>query len=104
LAQYIAIALSADIESDIADKQANSFLLTPFESTFQNCGINLVSREAVVKNLIEEIYAGIYPDVDALQYNDIRFGDCIIPFPDTRRGSSVIADSFPSNKLIAESL
>jgi hypothetical protein len=51
-----------------------------------------------------DIHSDTYGDVDVLEYSDIRFGDCIIPFPDASRGDSIINDSFPSNKLIAESL
>ena len=101
--QYIAIAISSDTESDISDIQASPFLLTPFESTFQACGISLNTRRAVARDLIEGIHSGTYANIDALQYTNIRFWDCVIPFPDTRRVSS-IGDSFPSNKIIAQSL
>ncbi len=104
LSQYIAIAISPNTDTDIIDKQNNNFLLSPFESTFQSCWINLSTRRSIAKIFIEEIYNNNFSDIDALEYSDIRFGDCIIPFPDIRRWANVIGDSFPSNKLIAKSL
>ncbi len=103
LAQYVAIALSTYTDNDIADKETNGFILTPFESHFKNCGINLVNRKTIVRNMITGIYNTNYTNIADLTYSDIRFWDCIIPFPDKRRGTSTIADSFPSNKLIAQS-
>lgn len=104
LAPYIAISISVDSETNISDKQSMGFLLTSFESVFQSCWIDLSSRRAIVRSLIEDIHAGTYSKADELRYDDIRFGDCIIPYPDERRGTTSIADSFESNKLIANTL
>lgn len=104
LLHYIAIAISPDTENNISDKLANGFLITPFESSFQNCAIDINQRRSIARDFITDIHGGVYSDINTVEYTNIRFGDCIIPFPDARRGSSVIADSFPSNQLIAESL
>jgi len=104
LAPYFAISISADSETNISDKQSMGYLLTSFESIFQSCWIDLSSRRAIARSLIEDIHDGTYSKADELQYDDIRFGDCIIPYPDTRRGTTSIADSFESNKLIATTL
>lgn len=104
LLQYLAIALSPNTESDINDKASAGFQLSPFESVFQSCSINITQRENIIRTLINNIHSGTYTSVKDMQYSDIRFGDCIIPFPDTRRNSSVIVDSFPSNKVAAKAL
>lgn len=100
-AQYLSIALTSEIETNISDKLSNGFMLTSFEETFQACSINLANRRSIAEDLIDDIHNGVYTDVESIQYSDIRFGDCIIPFPDARRGSTSIADSFASNKLMA---
>lgn len=103
-AQYIGIALSPDIDGDIAAKQADGYILTPFESTFQACGMNLVQRKSVVKTLIERIDAGDFSDLQNISYSNVAFGNCIIPFPDSTQKALTIPNSFPSNKLIVQSL
>jgi len=102
--EYLAIAISSDTESIISDKQSANFILSPFEEVFISCWIDLSEREDIARDLIENIHAGAYSDVSDMRYSDIRFGDCIIPFPDSRRGWSLIPDSFDSNKLTARTL
>lgn len=85
LAEYLAIAISSDTDTIIVDKSTNGILLTPFESVFQTCGIPLSERQDITRALIEEIHIGTYATPREMRYSDIRFGDCIIPFPDARR-------------------
>lgn len=104
LLAYLAIALSPNTENDISDKASADFQLSPFESVFQSCPINITQRQNIIRALIDNIHSGTYTSVKDMQYSNMRFGDCIIPFPDVRRSSSVIADSFPSNKIRAQNL
>ena len=104
LSQYITLALSPNTEADISYKANAWFVLTPFETTFQSCGIALNQRKTIVRTLLERIYNNDFPRLEDMQYSDIRFGDCIIPFPDMRRGGTSIANSFPSNKIAAQAL
>lgn len=104
LDQYLAFAISPNTDADIADKLTAGFVLSPFESVFQNCGIALAQRRTIAQNMITNIYNGTHTSVETMQYSDIRFGDCIVPFPDVRRGTNVITNSFPSNKTAAQAL
>lgn len=101
---YIAISISPDTQTHINDKQSIPFLLSSFESTFQSCAIDLSDRQGIARTLITDIHNDTYANIDEVRYSDIRYGDCIIPFPDQRRWSTTVSDSFPSNRLIAESL
>jgi hypothetical protein len=104
LDQYIAVALSPDTQVLIKDKQDAGIVLTPFESMFLNCGINIWQRRTIVTTLLENIHSNTFSSIDTLRYSNIRFWDCIIPFPDSRRGWTVIPLSFPSNKVLAQAL
>lgn len=102
---YLTLALSPDIDSDIAARESFWDTLTPFESVFQACNISLSNRRDIVRILIDRISSWDFLRVEELEYSDVVFGDCIIPFPDHRRTSSEIlalTNTFPSNRYLAE--
>lgn len=104
---YIAIALSSDIDEGIVFKQNQGRELSPFEEIFLSCNISLASRRDIVRELIEDIYNDVFTSVDDIEYSTIEFWDCIIPFPDNRRTNEDIEDmtnTFNSNTYIAETL
>ena len=101
---YISLALSPDIDADIELLSDLWITLTPFENVFLTCDIALWERRDIVRELIEDIYKENFTIVDDIVYSDIRFWDCIIPFPDSRRTASdisALSNTFESNRYIA---
>lgn len=91
--QYLAIALSPDIDADIGQKKDMWITLTPYEEVFDICDIDIISRREIGIDIIEFIYVRKDDSsftLSDLEYGDIRFWDCIIPFPDRNRSSSDI--------------
>ena len=86
--EYLSVALSPDIDADINTKILAGIVLSPFEQVFHSCEIDIYSRRSIALSLIEDIYAqkdNSHFWLSDIEYSDIRFWDCIIPFPDTRR-------------------
>jgi hypothetical protein len=61
-------------------------------------------RNNVVVDLLEWIEDPENFDPSNVKYSNKKFGDCIIPYPDSENRKTVIEDSFESNKLLAQKL
>ena len=100
LSMYLTLAVSEELENTISYKKGWGIELTPYESVFDNCWIHLSEREDIARDLINDIHSDsdIFSSTQDIEYSNIRFWDCIVPYPDRR--SSAPEDSFSSNKII----
>ena len=107
LIDYLATVLWSEIDTTIEEKQSLAIILTPYEEVFLACNIPLAERRDIIRTLIEDIYHDSILSLEMIEYSDIRFWDCVIPFPDNRRSTSDILDlssTFESNRYMARTI
>jgi len=100
---YMLLSILPNFDKSIEYKAENNVLLTPFEEVFLACNIDYSERLSIVQKFLEDVDVEDF-SLSNLQYTNDRYGDCIIPYPDADKISSVVEDSFESNKLLAQQL
>ena len=102
--EYIKLALTPNFEDYIKYRKDNNIVLSSYERVFASCGLSYEERNNVVVDLLEWIEDPENFDPSNVKYSNKKFGDCIIPYPDSENRKTVIEDSFESNKLLAQKL
>lgn len=101
--EYMLLAVLPNFEELIAHRLENDVLLTPFEETFLSCWLDYNQRLEVVIDFLADLDTENF-SLSNLDYTNESFWDCIIPYPDKDKISTVVDGSFDSNKLLAEKL
>lgn len=101
---WVKIALTPNYERLLEVKIEANQILTPQEEVFQACGIDYDTRVEIISDFLKNLDLEKEFNVNELTYSNPRFGDCIIPYPDTENKDQVIEWSFPSNQLYAQQL
>lgn len=100
---YMLLSILPNFDDVIAHKEESNVLLTPFEEVFLACDLDYSQRFSIVEDFLNNLELVDF-SLSNLQYNNDRYGDCIIPYPDADKLSVVVEDSFESNQILAEQL
>jgi len=93
---YMLLSILPNFDNTINHKKEENVLLTPFEEVFLACDMEYSERLWVVEDFLKNIDVENF-SLSNLQYSDERYGDCIIPYPDSDKLSTVVEGSFESN-------
>jgi len=100
---YMLLSVLPNFDELTQNRKDEGVLLTPFEEVFLSCKLDYPTRLKIVINFLENLDVENF-SLSSLDYLDEKYGDCIIPYPDKDKLSTVVEGSFESNQLLAQKL
>lgn len=84
---YLTVAVSQETEQIIQNKIENNIILSPYEQIFLDCNIDLYERQEITIDILRRLNNWEIETLENVSYMNPDFGNCIIPFPDSRFSS-----------------